>query len=101
MNFQKLMTVERAKVYLEIAFRKAREKGTSKNPSIELLTNLSVHFGVSLAALVGEDPNAQGEESELVAMYRDLKVLDERDRAIIRSLMETLRTDNKAESSED
>lgn len=76
------------------------EKGTSKNPSIELLMNLAVHFKESLAALVGEDPNAKGEEPQLVAMYRELKGLDERDLSIIRGLMETLKS-GKTESDED
>lgn len=69
------------------------EKGTSKNPSIELLTKLAVHFATTLASLVGEDPDAPGEDPELVAMYRDLKNLNERDIKIIQGLMKTLRPD--------
>lgn len=67
------------------------EKGTSCNPSMELLTKLAGHFEVTVASLVGEDPNAPGESPELVAMYRELKALTDRDRETIRVLMKTLK----------
>lgn len=77
------------------------EKGTSKNPTIEMLTNIAVHFDTSLAVLVGEDPNAPGEDTELVAMFRDFKGLDDRDRAWIRTLMKQVKSDRKARDGED
>lgn len=77
------------------------EKGTSHNPSVELLTKLAGHFDVSLASLVGEDPNAPGEPPEIVAMYRDLKGLTERDRDTIRLLMKQLRSRSKDQGSAD
>ena len=52
------------------------EKGDSRNPSIELLQRLAQHFDVSIAYVVGEDPDAPDEEKELVAMFRELKDLD-------------------------
>lgn len=64
------------------------ETGRSDNPSIELLTRLAAHFRVSIADLVGENPNAEGESSELIALYRDLKNLSDTDRETIRVLME-------------
>jgi transcriptional regulator with XRE-family HTH domain len=67
------------------------ETGRAKNPSIELLTNLSRCFDVSIAELVGETPGAEQEPSELVAMYRDLKLLSNSDRQAIRSMMDHFR----------
>lgn len=73
------------------------ETGKSKNPSMELLTELAKHFDVSIAFLVGEDPNAAGEDPELITMYRDFKGLTDNDRKTIRSLMEVLRKQKKGE----
>lgn len=73
------------------------ETGKSRNPSMELLTKLAEHFGVSVASLVGEDPTAPDETPETVAMYRDFKKLDPRDRETIRVLMETLKKSRKEE----
>lgn len=67
------------------------ETGRAKNPSIELLTNLSRCFDVSIAELVGETPESNEEPSEIVAMYRDLKMLSEPDRQAIRSMMDHFR----------
>lgn len=67
------------------------ETGRSSNPSIELLTKLANHFRVSIADLVGENPAAEGEAPELVALYRDLKELDAKDRETIRLLMDRLK----------
>jgi transcriptional regulator with XRE-family HTH domain len=67
------------------------EKGRSANPSVDILTAIANHFRVSIAELVGENPNAIGEDTNMVAMYRDLKELDERDRETIRLLMERLK----------
>lgn len=63
------------------------EKGTNKNPSMDSLNKLADFFEVSVAYLVGEDPNSEGEEPELVSMYRDLKGLTNKDRETIRELM--------------
>ena len=60
------------------------ETGKSKNPSMELVTKLAEHFGVPVAQLMGEDPEAAEADQELVAMFRDLKDLTPRDREILR-----------------
>jgi transcriptional regulator with XRE-family HTH domain len=67
------------------------EKGLSENPSIELVVKLADLFRVRVADLVGENPEAEGEEPEVIAMFRDLKQLGERDRETIRVLMEQLK----------
>lgn len=68
------------------------EKGTSKNPSTNLLQKLAGHYDTTIAALIGEDPNESGEEPELVAMFRDLKALSDRDRETIKGLMKIMQT---------
>jgi len=67
------------------------EKSLSDNPSIELVVKLANLFRVGVADLVGENPDAADEAPEMVAMFRDLKSLDERDRETIRVLMEQLK----------
>ena len=67
------------------------EKGLSENPSIDVVTRLADLFRVRIADLVGENPGADAELPEMVAMFRDLKRLEERDRETIRVLMDQLR----------
>ncbi|MFZ3208761.1 MAG: helix-turn-helix transcriptional regulator [Geobacteraceae bacterium] len=71
------------------------ETGKSKNPSIESLTKLADYFNVSVAFLIGEDPNSEGEEPELIAMYRELKGLTEIDRNTIRGIMKVIKEQPK------
>lgn len=77
------------------------ETGKSRNPSVELLTALAKHFDVLVADLAGENPNAIGEDPELVTMYRDLKELTENDRETIRDLMKVLKARRKGQSDKD
>jgi transcriptional regulator with XRE-family HTH domain len=67
------------------------ETGKSTNPSIDLLKKLSRCFDVSVADLIGENPASDSEESEVVAMYRDLKELTPADREALRVMMEHLK----------
>jgi transcriptional regulator with XRE-family HTH domain len=67
------------------------EQGNSANPTRELLTKLADYFRVGVSDLVGENPNATGEPSELVALYRDLKSLSENDRKTIEALMQSFK----------
>lgn len=64
------------------------ERGTSKNPTMELLNKLADYFDVTVAYLVGEDPDE--DNAGLVALYRDLTKLDPRDRETIRDIMRSL-----------
>jgi transcriptional regulator with XRE-family HTH domain len=73
------------------------EKGLSENPSIELVVKLADVFRVRVADLVGENPDAEGEEPEMVAMFRDLKQLGERDRETIKVLMDQLKRSKGAD----
>ena len=73
------------------------ETGKSANPGRELLQKIANHFRVSVSELVGEDPNAMNEPSELVALYRDLKTLSDADRKVIEAVMRSLK--DKGETS--
>jgi transcriptional regulator with XRE-family HTH domain len=72
------------------------EKGTSDNPSMELLVGLANLFQVGVADLVGEDPSAPDEDPEMIALYRNLKQLGPRDRETIRVLTDQLKKARKA-----
>lgn len=67
------------------------EKGLTGNPSMELVVKLAELFRVRVADLVGDNPNGEEEPAEMVAMFRDLKKLDNRDRDTIRMLMEQMK----------
>jgi transcriptional regulator with XRE-family HTH domain len=67
------------------------EKGITANPSMELVVKLAELFRVRVADLVGDNPDAEDQPAEMVAMFRDLKSLEEGDRETIRMLMETMK----------
>jgi transcriptional regulator with XRE-family HTH domain len=67
------------------------EKGMTTNPSMDLVVKLAELFRVRVADLVGENPDASEEPAEMVAMFRDLKKLEEPDREMIRMLMESMK----------
>jgi hypothetical protein len=48
-----------------------------------------------VADLIGENPGADSQDSEVVAMYRDLKELTPADREALRGLMEHLKSKKK------
>ena len=67
------------------------EKGLTANPSMELVLKLAELFRVRVADLVGENPEADDQPKEMVAMFRDLKSLKPEDRETIQMMMETLK----------
>ena len=67
------------------------EKGITANPSMELVVKLAELFRVRVTDLVGENPDADDQPAEMVAMFRDLKNLGEEDRQTIQMLMETMK----------
>jgi transcriptional regulator with XRE-family HTH domain len=66
------------------------ETGKSKNTGADSLKKLADHFHVSVGYLIGEDPEAADQKSEVVAMFRKLQNLSENDRDIIDAMMTTL-----------
>lgn len=67
------------------------EKGITANPSMDLVVKFAELFRVRVADLVGENPDGVEEPAEMVAMFRDLKGLEEPDREVIRMLMESMK----------
>ena len=66
------------------------EKGRADNPSMALVTRLADHFKVTVAFLVGEDVESKDADRDLQRMFRQAKKLDDRERAILDSMMRTL-----------
>ena len=67
------------------------EKRITANPSMELVVKLAELFRVRVADLVGENPDAEDQPAEVVALFRDLKNLDPGDRETIKIMMESLK----------
>ena len=67
------------------------EKAKTSNPSMELVLKLAELFRVRVTDLVGDNPEAEDQPAEMVAMFRDLKALDQGDRETIRIMMESLK----------
>lgn len=75
------------------------EKGLTGNPSMDLVMKLADLFRVRVADLVGENPEGQDEDPAMVAMFRDLKQLDDRDRETIAALMEQMKRRGREKDS--
>lgn len=73
------------------------EQGNSDNPSRELIGRLAAYFRISVSELLEEDPNAAGEPSELVALYRDLKTLSPKDLKTIETIMRSFKDAKKGQ----
>lgn len=74
------------------------EKGITANPSMELVVELAKLFRVRVADLVGDNPDADDQPAEVVAMFRDLKSLDPGDLETIKLMMETLKKRREQQS---
>jgi transcriptional regulator with XRE-family HTH domain len=66
------------------------EKGRTDNPSMALVTRLADHFGLSLAALAGEDPAADDADAQIGRMFRQAGELDPDDLALLDDMMQSL-----------
>lgn len=79
------------------------EKGTAKNPSINLLKDLANHFKVSVATLVGEDLSASGTDEDLVRMFRQANEsdLDETEKMFLDDALQNLLKMKKARQGGD
>lgn len=66
------------------------EKGRAENPSLEMLTKLANHFGITIRSLVGEEPESSDDE-RLVRMFRQAGDLTDSDREILDDMIQSLR----------
>lgn len=67
------------------------EKGRTSNPSFDLVKKLAAYFGVSPEVLVGDATAPAPEDQQIARIHRDLKHLSARDRAIIESMVTSMR----------
>lgn len=73
------------------------ETGKSQNPSLGLIRRLAEHFKVTVANLVGEEPN---ELDEFIVMFRDLQGLGEEDREIIQDFIDVVKKRRRMRASD-
>lgn len=64
------------------------EKGSSKNPTADLLQRLAGHYKVTVAYLVGEETEDAG---VLGALFRDVRGLDKNELANLRALVDSMK----------
>lgn len=67
------------------------ETGKSKNPSLDLLTKLADHFGVSFSQLVGEEPEEKFDDQNPIVLFRDLKELGNEDKKLLKGIIDQMR----------
>jgi len=65
------------------------EKGTSANPSMDLLGKLADHFETTIHTLVGENPNASSDE-KLMRMFRQASTLDDWEKGVLDDMIKSL-----------
>ena len=66
------------------------EQGTATNPSMDLVTRLADHFGVTVASLVGEDIESSDAPADLQRMFRQAAQLNADERAILDDMVKSL-----------
>ncbi|MDH5648584.1 MAG: helix-turn-helix domain-containing protein [Gammaproteobacteria bacterium] len=68
------------------------ERGTTKNPSIELLKKFANYYSVSIDYLIGNDNDNTGTSPDILSFARELseKNLDPSDLAVLRAAAEAL-----------
>ena len=68
---------------------------------MEIISKLADHFRVTVASLVGEDPEAAGADEQLMRMFRQAGALEEQDLArlddMIQLLLKHRRSDDDAD----
>lgn len=66
------------------------EQGSSKNPSMELMTALADHFDLTVASLIGEDLDQPEEEKDLARMFRRARDLSDHDRRTLDDMIKAM-----------
>ncbi len=66
------------------------EKGRTKNPSMALLEGVADHFGVTIAFLIGEDPDAIDADQKLARMFRQARDLGNADLELLDTMMKAM-----------
>ena len=66
------------------------EQNVATNPSMDLVTRLADHFGVTVASLVGEDIESSDAPPQLQRMFRQAAKLDEHERQLLDDMVQSL-----------
>ncbi|MGB4359540.1 MAG: helix-turn-helix transcriptional regulator [Rhodoferax sp.] len=69
----------------------ALERGTSKNPSLDLLKRLAEHFKVTVEYLAETSQNRSLDEEQAHQFFRDFKSLSETERAVLMQTLEVFK----------
>jgi transcriptional regulator with XRE-family HTH domain len=77
------------------------ETGRSQNPSVELLVKLADYYKVTIASLVGEDPDSTDSDKQLTRMFRQAGELDDRDRAMVENMIQEMHKSMKRRDDPD
>ncbi len=75
------------------------EKGRSDNPSLEMLTKLANHFGVTIRSIIGEDPDSSADD-KLAMMFRQAGDLGENDRAVLEVMIREMLNRNRTRGTD-
>lgn len=67
------------------------EKGSSQNPSVELLRKLAEYFSVPLTFLSGDEPETTVEDVEAQQFFRDFKSLNPVEQAVLKQTIEVFK----------
>lgn len=68
------------------------EKGSSENPSLELLRKLAGHFNVPLSYLASNASEATLDDVEAQQFFRDFKSLSDAERAVLKQTLEVFKS---------
>lgn len=77
------------------------EKERAENPTLQLITRLADHFGVTVSFLVGEDPKADDADPNLARMFRQAGALPADDIALLDDMMRSLLKRRRESRGED
>lgn len=77
------------------------EVGKSKNPSLDLLTSLADHFEISLSLLIGEIPEKDVDDEELIVLYRNIKELTTGDKELLKTIIAGMKTRRRQKKDND
>lgn len=67
------------------------ERGTSKNPSLDLLKKLAEHFKVTVEYLAGTSQSSSLDEEQAHQFFRDFKSLSEAERSVLMQTLEVFK----------
>jgi transcriptional regulator with XRE-family HTH domain len=66
------------------------EKGRAANPAMKLVERLAGHYKVTVAFLIGEDPDAVDADPDATRLYRLAREMDPADRALLDDMARSL-----------